>query len=38
MVDCMIASVAARHGAALLARDVDLVRVAAVVGITLDHG
>jgi predicted nucleic acid-binding protein len=36
MVDCLIASVAHRHGAALLARDVDLVRVARVVGIRLD--
>jgi predicted nucleic acid-binding protein len=37
MVDCMIASVAARHEAALLARDADLVRVATVIGITLDR-
>ncbi len=36
MVDCMIASVAHRHGAALLASDADLVRVAHVVGIDLD--
>jgi predicted nucleic acid-binding protein len=36
MVDCMIAAVAWRHGAALLCRDVDLVRVADVVGIELD--
>lgn len=36
MVDCLIASVAHRHGASLLARDVDLVRVARVVGISLD--
>lgn len=36
MVDCLIASVAHRHGATLLARDVDLVRVARVVGIRLD--
>ena len=36
MVDCMIASVARRHDAALLARDVDLSRVAGVVGISLD--
>ena len=36
MVDCMIASVAWRHGAALLAHDVDLDRVARVVGIDLD--
>jgi predicted nucleic acid-binding protein len=36
MIDCMIASVARRHGAALLALDADLVRVAAVVGIAMD--
>lgn len=37
LVDCMIASVAARHRAALLATDADLVRVAGVVGIVLDE-
>jgi predicted nucleic acid-binding protein len=37
MVDCMIAAVAWRAGAALLAQDIDLVRVAAVVGIELDE-
>ena len=36
MVDCMIAAVALRHGAALLARDAYLTRVAAVVGIAMD--
>ena len=36
MVDCMIASVAHRHGATLLAADVDLSRVATIVGISLD--
>jgi len=36
MVDCMIASVARRHDAALLSSDVDLARVAQVVGIELD--
>lgn len=36
LIDCMIASVASRHGASLLARDSDLNRVAAVVGINLD--
>ena len=36
MVDCMIASVAHRHGATLLAADADLSRVAEVVGIDLD--
>jgi predicted nucleic acid-binding protein len=37
MVDCMIASVAHRHGATLLARDADLSRVARVMGIGLDR-
>ena len=36
MVDCMIAAVAWRCGAALLTRDVDLERVAKVIGIELD--
>ena len=36
MVDCMIASVAKRHEATLLAYDADLERVAQVVGIDLD--
>ncbi len=36
MVDCLIASVARRHEAALLAQDADLSRVARVVGIDLD--
>jgi predicted nucleic acid-binding protein len=36
MLDCMIAAVAWRHRAALLCRDVDLERVAQVVGIDLD--
>ncbi|MBJ7602572.1 MAG: PIN domain nuclease [Candidatus Dormibacteraeota bacterium] len=36
IVDCMIASVAWRHGATLLANDADLTRVARVVGIELD--
>jgi hypothetical protein len=36
MVDCMIASVARRYGATLLARDRDLEAVAEVVGITMD--
>ena len=38
MVDCMIASVARRGGAALLAYDADLDRVAQVVGIEMDEG
>jgi len=36
MVDCMIAAVAWRHGATILAADVDLKRVAAVIGVQLD--
>jgi predicted nucleic acid-binding protein len=36
IVDCMIASVAHRHSAALLALDADLARVANVVGIDID--
>jgi hypothetical protein len=37
MVDCLIASVAHRHGAHLLARDSDLNHIADVVGIELDE-
>ena len=33
MVDCMVATVAHRYGAALLAQDADLERVARVIGI-----
>ncbi len=36
MIDCMIASVAYRHHATLLALDADLHRVADVVGIAMD--
>jgi predicted nucleic acid-binding protein len=36
MVDCMIASVAARNAATLLAHDAELNRVAEVVGIDMD--
>ena len=36
MVDCMIAAVAYRCGAALLAWDIDLERVAGVIGVQLD--
>jgi predicted nucleic acid-binding protein len=36
MVDCMIAAVAKRYQATLLAHDADLSRVAQVVGIDLD--
>ena len=38
MIDCMIAAVALRCEAALLACDVDLDRVAGVAGIALDAG
>jgi predicted nucleic acid-binding protein len=37
MVDCMIAAVAWRHGAALLAQDVDLQRLGQIIGIDLDQ-
>lgn len=37
MIDCMIASVAWRRGAALLAQDADLDRVARIVGVELDE-
>ena len=37
MVDCMIAAVAWRHGAALLAQDVDLQRLGLFIGIELDQ-
>jgi predicted nucleic acid-binding protein len=37
MIDCMIAAVAWRRGAVLLSHDVDLDRVARVVGIELDE-
>jgi predicted nucleic acid-binding protein len=36
MVDCMIAAVAQRRGLALLAWDVDMFRLAEVVGLELD--
>ena len=36
LIDCMIAAVAWRREATLLCRDVDLERVAAVIGIGLD--
>lgn len=36
LVDCMVAAVAWRTGAALLAHDVDLDRVATVLGIDVD--
>ncbi len=37
MIDCMIAAVAWRRGAGLLCFDVDLERVASVIGIELDE-
>jgi predicted nucleic acid-binding protein len=37
MVDCMIASVAWRYGASLLAFDVDLQRLGQIAGIELDQ-
>jgi predicted nucleic acid-binding protein len=36
MIDCMIAAVAHRRQAALLAHDADIVRVARVIGIEID--
>jgi predicted nucleic acid-binding protein len=36
MLDCMIAAVAWRRGATLLAHDTDMDRVASVIGIELD--
>lgn len=36
LVDCMIAAVALRHGASLLAKDTDLDRVAEVMGISME--
>lgn len=37
MVDCLIASVARRHDATLLAHDLGLSRIARVVGVGLDQ-
>jgi len=36
LVDCMIAAVAWRHGATLLTCDIDLARVANLIGLDLD--
>lgn len=36
LIDCMIAAVAQRHGAALLAHDADLTRIADVIALELD--
>ncbi len=38
LIDCMIAAVAARHGASILAHDRDFARVANVMAITLEAG
>lgn len=37
LVDCMIAAVALRHQATILARDINLDRVARLIGIKLDQ-
>lgn len=37
LIDCMIAAVALRHGATLLAHDADIARVAGVIGLELDE-
>jgi predicted nucleic acid-binding protein len=37
LLDCMIAAVAWRRGASLLSHDVDMDRVASVIGLTLDE-
>ena len=37
LVDCLIAAVAKRHQATLLAHDIDLDRIARVIGIGLDQ-
>jgi predicted nucleic acid-binding protein len=36
LIDCLIAAVAWRRGATLLAQDADLYRVAAVIGVEMD--
>jgi predicted nucleic acid-binding protein len=36
MIDCVIAAVALRRNAVLLAHDVDLARIAQVIGVDLD--
>ena len=36
LIDCLIAAVAWRRGAILLAQDVDLCRVAEVIGVAID--
>jgi predicted nucleic acid-binding protein len=37
MVDCLIVAVAHRHGASLLSWDIDMDRVAHVIGVELDE-
>jgi predicted nucleic acid-binding protein len=37
LLDCMIAAVALRHGAAVLAHDADMARIAGVVPLQLDR-
>lgn len=37
LLDCMIATVALRHGAAVLAHDADMVRIAEVMPLRLDR-
>jgi len=37
LIDCMVATVALRTGATLLAHDVDMARIADIAGIHLDH-
>lgn len=36
LVDCLVAAVAWREGASLLAQDVDLLRIADVIGVDVD--
>jgi predicted nucleic acid-binding protein len=38
MIDCMVATVASRRAATVLAWDADLARVAGVIGVELDAG
>ena len=38
LIDCLVAAVAWRTGAALLAHDLDLDRVARIIGIAMDQG
>lgn len=38
LIDCMIAAVARRNGAAILAQDADMNRVAYVIGLSMEDG